>query len=196
LDAVERLLEDGDHRKLTAGAVAREARVAHGTFYRYFKDRGDALHQVLDRIAEEAERLRGDFSAAELGSLEDERARLRLRCEEALRKRSAHRGLMRAWFALSAMDSRIAQLRRERIERAVVAWSAYLDRLRARGYACFTSESRDVAVVLLTLLEAAMRRAVVDEEALDEGGIAATVEMVERAVFGDPNAIVTSERTQ
>src|SRR6185312_10108320 len=46
LDALERLLDRHDPRDVTAGAVSVEAGLAHGTFYRYFRNRDDAIRAL------------------------------------------------------------------------------------------------------------------------------------------------------
>src|SRR5579875_1893773 len=50
LDALERLLEARDLAGVTADAVAAEAGLAHGTFYRHFRDKRDAFKAALDRL--------------------------------------------------------------------------------------------------------------------------------------------------
>src|SRR5580658_14428 len=50
LDALERLLDRSDPADVTAAAVSIEAGLAHGTFYRYFRNRVDAIRGLTDRL--------------------------------------------------------------------------------------------------------------------------------------------------
>ena len=50
LDALERLIDARDFAALTADPVATEAGLAHGTFYRHFRDKRDALRAALERV--------------------------------------------------------------------------------------------------------------------------------------------------
>ncbi|HVA37808.1 MAG TPA: TetR/AcrR family transcriptional regulator [Candidatus Dormibacteraeota bacterium] len=189
LAAVEHLLERTDHRRLTAGGVAREAGLAHGTFYRYFTDKDDALVQALERLKENAARLRAADVRDPLGTLAQERERLRRRCEEMLRGRAERRGLVRTWFALSATDPRVARMRRERRQQSVSEWAEYLDRLRVHGYVAFAASCAHLADALVTMLEGCVRRATSDDEGLGEPEIAAIAELVERAIFGGADSV-------
>ncbi|HEV8022739.1 MAG TPA: TetR/AcrR family transcriptional regulator, partial [Candidatus Lustribacter sp.] len=52
LDALERLLDRSDPGDVTAAAVSLEAGLAHGTFYRYFHNRVDAIRALADDLRE------------------------------------------------------------------------------------------------------------------------------------------------
>ncbi|MFN2461573.1 MAG: TetR family transcriptional regulator, partial [Candidatus Velthaea sp.] len=99
LEAAERLLAAGDARAVTVSAIAAEAHLAHGTFYRYFPDRNAALEALARHIRETRgvpeENLRDDVA-----TLADARAGLRAWVEEKLRAVVHRRGEMRAWYAL------------------------------------------------------------------------------------------------
>ncbi|MDE2571810.1 MAG: TetR/AcrR family transcriptional regulator [bacterium] len=184
LDAAARLLERVDYRRLTAGAVAREAEVAHGTFYRYFKDRSDVLYHVLERIADEAARVKAELAMQPIGTLAEERARVRDRMRSMLRLRSSHPGTIRAWFALSATDPRVGRLRQLRREQAVEEWSTYFERLGESGHGAYAASSADAARALVAMLEGCIRHAAVDQGSMQDGEIEAAAEIVERAIFG------------
>src|SRR5471032_144077 len=103
LEALERLLDRSDPRDVTAGAVSLEAGLAHGTFYRYFRNRDDAIRALSDRLREAL--------AGELGLLDDPpagvsaaRTALRSWTGAVLRARMQHHGLVRALYALASYD--------------------------------------------------------------------------------------------
>ncbi len=52
LAAAERLLEGGEASALSVDAIATEAGVAHGTFYRYFRDRSAVLEALARHLRE------------------------------------------------------------------------------------------------------------------------------------------------
>lgn len=129
LDAVVRLLGEREAEALSAGAIAREAGVAYGTFYRYFTDRAHAVREALLRrgaaFGDHAER----FSAA-LGSREDERARLVGWTRTVVEAAIADKGVVRAWNVYSNADDAVAASRTEAVDAANASLAGWLRRLR------------------------------------------------------------------
>ncbi len=74
LTALEALLERHDYAAVTAAEIAEEAGLAHGTFYRYFRDKGAALREAIERVRAAVDREHVAL-ATQPGSLERERAR-------------------------------------------------------------------------------------------------------------------------
>jgi AcrR family transcriptional regulator len=160
LDAVARLLADADAESLSAGAIAREAGVAYGTFYRYFTDRAHAVREAL---------LRRGPALGEVGSLVaalpetrgEERDRLsswiRGAAEEALRER----GLVRAWHVYSNADEAVLRARQESVENAVAAVASYLEGMRAAGLVT-VGAPRFAAYALVALVIALGREAALE----------------------------------
>ncbi|MEA2663643.1 MAG: hypothetical protein QOI11_587 [Candidatus Eremiobacteraeota bacterium] len=182
LDALERLLESRDFTALTADAVASEAGLAHGTFYRHFRDKRAALRAALERVREN----RGpalDSLADDVASAAEARAGIRRLVGSVLRSPAEHPGLLRAYYALSLRDEEFARERRERRAAASKRLGEHLAALRARGLAT-VSDPEATAGALFAMLDGFYREAVVDGTPLGEARIAGAAEVTERAVFG------------
>jgi AcrR family transcriptional regulator len=182
LDALERLLERGEYGNVTVSAIALEAGLAHGTLYRYFPNKREALRAAMQRYAESAERIRASFNAP-LGTKDEERARLRAWVEQVLRAPIERAGLFRAWFALSVADDEIGRVRRERRAATGEDLRAYLERLRARGYAPVVDALATMHAIL-ALLDGSFRRVIDLGSPLDEADVRGAAELIDRGVFG------------
>lgn len=111
LDALERLLAQVDYSDLTASAIAREAGVAHGTFYRHFHDKRDALRAVMVRLSERAEHL---GHLADPGTdRNEERRRIRDWATHKLSAVREHPGVWRAWITVSEGDPEVSKTREQ-----------------------------------------------------------------------------------
>lgn len=182
LDALERLLDRSDPADVTAAAVSIEAGLAHGTFYRYFRNRVDAIRGLTDRLRQGLE--------LQLGILDEPppdapaaRAALRTWTHALLHARMQHAGIVRALYALAAHDAelrRALQVRRNDNARRLESW---LRDLAARGLIALP-ESDATSTVLFTMLDGIGREAVAAGEPLEERLVDAAVVLVERAVFG------------
>jgi AcrR family transcriptional regulator len=182
LDALERLLERSEPAAVTAAAVAVEAGLAHGTFYRYFQNRAAAVHAL-------AERLRS-ARAGDLALLDDvpagpgeARTALRAWTEALLRTRTDRPGLVRVWYALAARDAEFQAAGRERRDSYRRRMAAWLRDLADRGI-IGSLDPEASAGVLFAMLDGIGREAVAAGEPLDDARIAAAVDLVERSVFG------------
>jgi AcrR family transcriptional regulator len=183
LDAFERLLETRDFAAVTADAVATEAGLAHGTFYRHFKDKRAALRAALDRVRERmgfvVELLLDDVA----GRVEA-RAGIRTFVETILRSPAEHPALLRAYYALMLRDEEFARERRERREGGVRILTDHLEALRARGLATLHHPGA-TAAALFAMLDGFQREALLEGTPPDETRIAGAVDVMERAVFGE-----------
>ena len=184
LDALERLLDRSDPSDVTAGAVSVEAGLAHGTFYRYFRNRVDAIRALTDRLREAL--------AGELGLLDDPpadvtaaRVALRAWTGAVLHARMQHHGLVRALYALSTHDDEIRNALRERRNGNSLRLTNWLAALAARGLVTLP-EAAATGDVLFSMLDGIGREAIAAGEPLAEWRVAAAVELVDRAVFGIP----------
>ena len=182
LDALERLLDLSDLGEVTAAEVSIEAGLAHGTFYRYFRNRNDAIHGLVDR-------LRSNRAAA-LGGIEVPPAdatagRLALRAwtEALLRAKTQHYGLVRALMALSARDEEMRTALRDRRYRFAERLAVWLRDLADRGFVALP-DPEATSRVLFSMLDGIGREAIAAGEPLDAAQITAAVDLVERAVFG------------
>jgi AcrR family transcriptional regulator len=182
LDALERLLDRSDPADVTAGAVSVEAGLAHGTFYRYFRNRVDALRALADRLR--------SARAAELGLIDESpvdvaaaRAALRAWTGVLLGARTGHPGLVRALYASAASDPELRAALHERRESYSRRLTAWLGALAERGIIA-QSVSQSAGTVLFAMLDGIGREALAAGEALEETHVAAAIDLVERAVFG------------
>ena len=182
LDALERLLDRADPSEVTAAAVSVEAGLAHGTFYRYFRNRDDAVRALTDRLR--------NARAADLSVLDvpppnvaAARAALRAWTAALLRARTENHGLVRALIALAAQDPEMRAALRER--RAVYAQrlAVWLRGLAERAIVVLPDADAS-ATVLFSMLDGIGREAVTAGEPLEESQVGAAVDLVERAVFG------------
>ncbi len=183
LDALERLLAEHDFAEITADAIATGAGLAHGTFYRHFRDKRAALLAALDRVRE---RRGGPFTEGlrdDVASGAEARAGLRAMGEGILRAPAAHPALLRATFLLALRDPEAIRERRERRAAGVARLGAHLRALTVSGLARVT-DPEATAAALLAMLDGFYREAVVDETPLDEPRIAAALNVIERAAFG------------
>jgi AcrR family transcriptional regulator len=182
LDALERLLDRHDFGEVTADAIAVEAGLAHGTFYRHFGDKRAALLAVLQRLRER----RGAVTAGLRDDVQSEaeaRAGLRAMAETMLRAPAAHPAVLRTFFLLALRDPEIVRERRDRRALLTAAIGEHLRSLTARGLAR-VHDADATAAALLAMLDGFYREAVIDETPLDEPRIAAALEAIDRAVFG------------
>lgn len=182
LDALERLLEGTDFAAVTADAIATEAGLAHGTFYRHFRDKRDALRAALERVREgrglAVEALRSDVA-----TVAEARADLRGFVERILTSPADHPALLRASYALAARDEEVARERRTRRALAVRLLAKHLAALTVRAIAD-VRDPESTAGALVAMVDGLYREAVLDRNALDAKRIAGAIDVFERAVFG------------
>ena len=180
LDALERLLLTADPDAVTAAAVSAEAGVAHGTFYRYFRNKRDAIVALFDRVR--ASR------SSELEALEavpatrtQARAALRMWADALLRKPERNAGILRVLYLFSLQDEALIAHRRTRREAFVARLRAYLTTLDERGFAHVADPSA-TASILVAMIDGIFREAILTE-ALDDARIAAAVDLIDGGVF-------------
>lgn len=183
LDALERLIGERDFAALTADAVAAEAGLAHGTFYRHFRDKRAALLAALERVRER----RGPPFASlhdDVATVAAARAGIRALVEAVLRAHAEHPALLRAYYALALRDEELSRERRERKAAASRRIAEHLRALRERGLAT-VDDPEATAAALFAMLDGFYREAVVDGAPLDDARIEAAATVMERAVFGE-----------
>jgi AcrR family transcriptional regulator len=185
LDALERLLERFDYAKVTADAIAREAGVAHGTFYRYYTDKADALRASMSRVAERIEQV-AEFDAP-LTTPDAEYARVANWIDAYVHGVHEHTGIWRAWIALSATDPHVAARRREYRAAAIERIAAYLQRLHAAGFASIEMPVTFARTMVATM-DGVTRAAGIDGTELDATTLKGVRDYVNRAIFGVPVA--------
>ena len=181
LAALERLLERADFTDIGADDIAVEAGVAHGTFYRHFRNKRDALIAVFERAKADIERSRPSF-AEPLGDIAAERNRVRRWVDSALGSPLGRPGFLRAWYATIATDPELSEARRARRADTASAFAAYLAALSRAGLARIEEPER-LANSLLTLFDGVFRAAVLDAARIDAATVAGACDVFERAIF-------------
>jgi AcrR family transcriptional regulator len=181
LQGCARLLSSGDPAAVTVSAIAAEAGVAHGTFYRYFRDRSGVLEALAGHLREtrgiDDRQLRDDVD-----SLAAARSGVRSWVTEKLRYAREERASYCAWQALVASESRLAAYREERREMTLTRLREHIVALAARGWVD-VADTAATAATLLALLDGTCRAAVLECDCLDEARITATADLAERALF-------------
>jgi AcrR family transcriptional regulator len=181
LDAFERLVQNHPYVTVTAGAVAIEAGVAHGTFYRYFKDKPALLRGALARIRDDIDRVQPSFDPP-FGSVADERTRIRGWVSALLERPAERQGVKRAYYEALDDDPDLQALRVKRRRERIAALRGYLEALVRAGTIAL-AEPASLASALIMLLEGAFRASVLKTNAPDDVTIAGVVSVVERAIF-------------
>jgi len=178
--ALGRLLERVDYSEVTAGAVAAEAGLAHGTFYRYFKDTQDALRAAVEQVREAVDRT-ALVADRPVGTLAEERERVRRWAEAAMRAPVDRPGLVRAWLAVSERDPAMAARKNERRLQTQAELSGYIERLIAAGLTR-VPDAAGLASALLSLVHGTVRESAAGVP-LTDGGVEGVLLVVDRAVF-------------
>jgi AcrR family transcriptional regulator len=184
LGALERLLDRNDVGDVTAALISSEAGLAHGTFYRYFRNRDDAIKSL-------AEQLRSQRVAA-LGLIDEPpvdgaaaRTAFRAWTTALLQAKTQHYGVVRALLALATHDAAMRaafQQRREEYGRRLAVW---LRGLTDRAIISLAAPET-AASMIFAMVDGIGREANAAADPLDDDRITAAVDLIERAVFGTP----------
>jgi AcrR family transcriptional regulator len=182
LEATERLLAAGDASAVTVDAIATAAGVAHGTFYRYFRDRSEALEELARHIR--ATRGIGDdhLLRDDVVSREAARSGVRTWIADKLRYARDRGASLRAWHALIASDARLTAYREERRETTFARLREHIAVLNGRGFAN-VADAASTAVCLIALYDGIVRATILERDRLDDAAIDAAADIVERALF-------------
>lgn len=157
--------------------IASKAGVALTTFYRHFRNRTELLRVCGERANQELDgKLKElhDISADARG----ERERLLQWAADLIRHPPGPPMLFRAWAA-----GGYEQIKEERHEMRVRAFSAYLTALSERGYIQRPSDIHRLAVALSIIVQLFTRRSVLEEAFLSEEEFGAVTETFDRLVF-------------
>jgi AcrR family transcriptional regulator len=182
LEAAEALLAEGNAAAVTVDAIATAAGVAHGTFYRYFRDRSEALEALARHIR--ATRDAGDDGLLrdDVDSIASARLGVRRWVTEKLRFARERRATLCAWYALIASDARLTAFREERREATLSRLRDHIAVLDRRGFA-HIADAASTAIALIALIDGITRAALLERDQLDDAGIVAAADIVERALF-------------
>lgn len=180
IDAFERLSERQGYSAITAGAISIEAGLAHGTFYRYFKNKRDVLLAALARVREAVDRVRPSFNPP-YGDLANERRRVR-EWTRVLATLPEARGVIRAWFDALDRDAELAAAHAIKVRERTATLAGYLEAL-AETKTIVRANYAALAIALTTLLDATFRDAIVSG-ILDEFSLEGVSDVFDRAIFG------------
>jgi AcrR family transcriptional regulator len=166
---------------VTAAAVSTEAGVAHGTFYRYFRNKSEAIVALFERLGASRS---ADFEMLDAvpASLAEARAALRAWMGGRFRAKDRHVDLLRVFDSLWARDELLDAHRRERRDAFTERLRAYLTTIDERGFARIADPAASAAVLAAMLV--GLFHETILTGPLDEAHIGAAVDLIERAVFG------------
>jgi AcrR family transcriptional regulator len=190
LEAFARLAEREAYATITAGAVSREAKLAHGTFYRHFRDKRDLVANALERVRADLAR---DSPSLEppYGDLCAERRRIRTWVLAVLAKPADRPGMLRACIEAMEGDAELRAIRDVRRADRVGRLARYLEAL-AEAATIAPVRSESLAVALLTMLDATFRAALAAREAVTPDAVAGALDAFDRAIFESRSAFPAS----
>lgn len=179
-DALQALLQHRSVGAITVSQIASQAGMSHATFYRHFKDKGEAFLAVLTRASAENNAVPEDVSA----SPEQERMKLRALIVAHLSQRALNNGVIRSLLEWSSRDRRVATfvLRRDAARRTTMA--QFIQRLQEQGVARDDVNPATVAELVVSLLRARVAEAALSGTVLAPHEVDATAAVVERMIFG------------
>ena len=180
LDAFARVAERRPFGEITAGSVAGEAGLAHGTFYRYFRDKRAILLAAVERVRAEIERERPSFDPP-YGSRISELARVRA-WTDALASVPVSYGILRSWYDALDHDPSLAGLRAARVAERTLALETYLAELVA-AKTIDVERPASLAMALTLLVDAAFRSATLAGAAPDARLLTGVSDVFTRAIF-------------
>ncbi len=182
LAAFGRLLERAAYDEISAGRIAEEAGLAHGTFYRHFPDKAGAFRAALDRLRERLDS-GVPWSDSQLGSVEDERRRVRDWVGSLLAVTIERPGLLRAAYTAAGLDPIARSRRLARRSERVAEWTRYLVRLAQAGFIA-PAELDGLANALVATLDGLLRLSILDGVPIDEMAVGGAIALFDRAIFG------------
>ncbi len=186
LAALERLLETRSYGEVTAQAVAVEAGVAHGTFYRHFAHKNEALSAAVAAVGERVDRYAAELEAP-VETLATERERVRRWLAAIFEAKATRPGLVRAWLAFTSGDPAAAAHRAQRREAAAARLLGYVERLIAAGL-CDAPDARVVAHGVRVLIEGTYSESGGPPDDAARADLARTITAAQRLIFGEPGA--------
>jgi AcrR family transcriptional regulator len=182
LEAAESLLASGDASALTVDAIVSAAGVAHGTFYRYFRGRSEALEELARHIRTTSGIGEDRLLRDDVASIADARAGVRRWIVDKLRYARERRASVCAWHALIASDVRLSAYREERREATFARLRDHIETLNGRGFAR-VGDAASTAAGLIALYEGVVRGSILERDRLTDAAIDAAADIVERALF-------------
>jgi AcrR family transcriptional regulator len=187
LEAAESLLAAGDASALTVDAIVSAAGVAHGTFYRYFRGRSEALEELARHIRATSGIDDDRLLLDDVASRVEARAGVRRWIVDKLRYARERRASLCAWHALMATDPRLTAYREERRGATFTRLRDHVEILNVHGF-CRVADPASTAAGLLALYDGIVRASILERDRLDDAAIAAAADIAERALFAELSA--------
>jgi AcrR family transcriptional regulator len=181
LDAFERLAERMPYPAITASAISTEAGLAHGTFYRYFRDKRAIFTFAIERLREDLARMAPSF-APPYGSRDAERMRVRRWVAMTFAGKLEFPGVLHAYFQEIESDEALREERQLRRRDRILRLATYLEALIAAN----TISALDpvpTATALASLIEATFRNAFVTRSPVEASVVGGVMDVVDRAIF-------------
>lgn len=182
LAAFGRLLESMAYPEISAGRIAEEAGLAHGTFYRYFSDKPAAFRAALAELRERVDSVVLAFGGP-LGTVAEERERVRGWLRSLFAVTIERPGFLRAAYTLTGLDPVARDERRERRRSRVAELAAYISRLN-EARLIVTVDPERLANALVAAIDGLLRLAVLEELPIDDAAVAGVIALYDRAIFG------------
>jgi AcrR family transcriptional regulator len=186
LAALESLLETRSYGEITAQAVAVEAGVAHGTFYRHFAHKNDALTAAVAAVVERIDRFAAALDAP-VETLATERERVHRWLAAIFEVKAARPGLVRAWLAFTSENPDAVEQRARRRAANAARMLRYVERLIAAGL-CDASDARIVAHGIRVLIEGTFSEHAPRPDDAAREDRERTIAAAQRLLFGEPGA--------
>jgi AcrR family transcriptional regulator len=181
LEAFERLAERMPYPAITASAISTEADLAHGTFYRYFRDKRAIFTFAIERLREDLARMSPSFSPP-YGSCAEERLRVRRWVAMTFAGKLEFPGVLHAYFQAIESDEALREERQLRRRDRILALAAYLEALIA-AKTISALDPVPTATALVSLIEATFRNAFVTRRPVEASVVGGVMDVVDRAIF-------------
>ena len=135
------------YRATTVGAITGEASTAHGTFYLYFRNKDDALIQVLQAVTDRV------LLRPEVPADASRRDRIEVMVRSYVGALAANPGLYRALLEGMLSSPLVERVWLDMREEFVARISAGIDRVVARGEIRPVADSGQAARALVSMFE-------------------------------------------
>jgi AcrR family transcriptional regulator len=181
LEAFERLAERMPYPAITASAISMEAGLAHGTFYRYFRDKRAIFTFAIERLREDLSRMSPSFSPP-YGSRAEERLRVRRWVAMTFAGKLEFPGVLHAYFQEIESDEALREERQMRRRDRILGLAGYLEALIA-AKTISALDPVPTATALASLIEATFRNAFVTRSPVEASVVGGVMDVVDRAIF-------------
>ncbi|MDQ0382750.1 TetR/AcrR family transcriptional regulator [Amycolatopsis thermophila] len=150
IEASKDVFERKGYAKATIDDIVETAGASRGTFYLYFKSKGEVAAELTAQYTREVEELLADVGER----LDPDRAAIKRWVEAYLKLFVRHEASVRAWMQAESSERELRAVSDERLATFVSHLTAWINETRRRnGLGEPVEASRSRAIVLLTQLE-------------------------------------------